>query len=29
MTIFHDSKFEVATASRSQVVATYVIIIDA
>jgi len=26
--IFHDSKFEVGMASRSQVVATYVILID-
>jgi len=29
MTIFHDSKFEVGMASRSQVVATNVILIDA
>jgi len=28
MTIFHDSKFEVGMASRSRVMATYVILID-
>jgi len=28
MTIFHDSKFEVGMASRSRVVATYIILID-
>jgi len=28
MTIFHDSKFEIGMASRSQIVDTYVILID-